>query len=205
MAVVIGPLHSQSASGQLGKTLIYQPSRGQNVVKAYGKPNWITHPATAPQLAVQAFTKLIMEHWEVIPTVKQATWDALAEPANISRVNAYLIENWRRHRGDEPLLDGFPDIYASLVAAVAQFLTEEPELDVLGDYYRIADYNGMKAYKQPSGYVGYIWYDAIEGDCLLSNSLGIDHESADYYRAGADPEGNWSPRVSEGDFYFHEP
>jgi len=189
MAVVTGPLHSQSASGQLGKTLIYQSSRGQNVVRAYGQPNWTAHPPTAPQLAVQAFTKLIMEHWETIPTVDQATWDALAEPANISRVNAYCIENWRRHRGDEPLLDGWPDIYSTLVAGIVTPEGDPLIPDASGNYQRIADYNGKPGYKRIAAPPYWILWDSTVSAWGFDDEFGTSADWSLWKRSYSNPEG----------------
>lgn len=167
MATVTGPLHSQSASGQLGKALIYQPSRGQHVVRAYGQPDWTAHPATADQLAVQAFTKLIMEHWLEITEPNRASWTTLAEEKRISRINAYCIENWRRHRGDEPLLDGWPDVYSTLTALIVSAGDPAPDPDCTGDYQRIADNDGLLAFKRIAGDPYYLYFDEpSQGYCL---------------------------------------
>lgn len=109
MAQVFGPLHSESASGQFAKTLIYQGYHGKNYVKAYGKPNWDVHPPTAPQLAVQALTKQLMQHWEDIQETDRATWDTLAVAARVSRVNSYLKENYARHRAGRQPIDWYPE------------------------------------------------------------------------------------------------
>lgn len=108
MATVTGPLHSLEARGQLAQTIIYQESMGRHVVKAYGKPNWDTHPPTEAQLEIQAETKLLMQHWPDIAPADQATWDALAIPAAISRVNAYLQENYRLFLAGRTRRDRWP-------------------------------------------------------------------------------------------------
>jgi len=118
MALVTGPLHSQSASGQFGKTLIFQESMRRHVVKAYGKPNWTVHPPSAAQLAIQALTKKLMQHWEEISLVDQATWDALATPAQVSRVNSYLKENYARYRSGRAMLEAWPDTTTTLIPTI---------------------------------------------------------------------------------------
>lgn len=198
MAVVTAPLHSQSASGQFGKTLIYQPSRGQNVVRAYGKPNWVSHPATAPQLAVQAFTKLIMEHWEVILPVDQATWDALAEPANISRINAYCTENWRRHRADEPLLDAWPDINSTLTAAIVTAGYPAPDPDCTGDYTRIAEIEGFHAYRSILHPSYFVYHDNYNDDWALDYSYNTHAEDALFRRQDPAMEGEYLGNTENG-------
>lgn len=110
MAQVYGPLQSESASGQFAETLIFQPYRGKTYVKAYGKPDWTAHPPTAAQLAVQAMNKSLMEAWPAISAADKATWDALAIPARISRVNAYLRENFNRLRSGQDLTTVYPAI-----------------------------------------------------------------------------------------------
>lgn len=202
MPIVDAPLHSQRASGALGTTLIYQPSRGQNVVRTYGKPNWALHPATAAQLAVQAFTKLIMEHWLNIPLLDQATWDPLAEPANISRVNAYCIENWRRHRGDEPLLDGWPDVYSTLVAGNIPYDSPYPAPNVSGDYLHIANYDGFPAYRHTPTGAYYVYRDEPGDYWCIDTVLGTPNGSALFVLSGADPEGEYAPGYGQGIAHF---
>jgi hypothetical protein len=131
MAQVYGPLQSQSASGQFAEALIYQRYHGKNYVKAYGKPNWTSHPATAPQLAVQAMNKLLMEAWPAISAADKATWDALAVPARISRVNAYLRENFKRLRSGRLATTVWPAVEVLPAPTVTDVSNHEPYLDAL--------------------------------------------------------------------------
>ena len=50
MAVVVGPLFSQEARGQFGKSVVYGRRRGQNVVRQYGVPS---NPESDNQIAVR--------------------------------------------------------------------------------------------------------------------------------------------------------
>jgi hypothetical protein len=108
MATVKGPLHSTAASGQFGKAMIFQGYRNRHYVKRYAFPNLKSHPATPAQLAIQAQTKTLMQHWPDIAPADQATWDALAIPARIERVNAYLIENYKRFMASLTPRDQWP-------------------------------------------------------------------------------------------------
>jgi hypothetical protein len=108
MAQVFGPLNSQSASGQFAKTMIFQRYNDRNYVKAYGKPDWVAHPPTELQLNVQQSTKSLMEAWPAISAPDKASWDALAIPARISRVNAYLKENYRLGLSGQMLTTFYP-------------------------------------------------------------------------------------------------
>jgi hypothetical protein len=202
MAVVTGPLHSQSASGQLGKTLIYQPSRGQNVVRAYGKPNWTANPPTADQLAVQAFTKLLMEHWLWVGTEDKASWQELAESREISPVNAYCIENWRRHRGNEPLLDGWPDILSTIVAGVITAGYPMPDPDCTGDYKRTADYEGQPAYTRISDGLYYVYYDPLWEYWSIDAILGTRGSISSFYRDDSNIEGEYLGNFFNGNAIF---
>lgn len=50
MAIVIGPLFSQEARGQFGKTTVYNRRNGQNIVRSYVVPS---NPQTANQIMVR--------------------------------------------------------------------------------------------------------------------------------------------------------
>lgn len=50
MAKVIGPLFSQEARGQFGKSLVFTRRRGQNIVRGYAIPS---NPQTADQIKVR--------------------------------------------------------------------------------------------------------------------------------------------------------
>jgi len=127
MAQVYGPLQSESASGQFAETLIFQPYRGKTYVKAYGKPDWTAHPPTAAQLAVQAMNKSLMEAWPAISAADKATWDALAIPARISRVNAYLRENFKRLRSGRLATDVWPAVDVLPAPTVTDLSNHTPD------------------------------------------------------------------------------
>ena len=159
MAQVYGPLHSESASGQFAGTLIYQPYKGKTYVKAYGKPDWDVHPPTAAQLAVQAMNKSLMEAWPAISAADKATWDALAIPARISRVNAYLRENFKRLRSGRAATSLWPAVEAPAYALNIAHSGDIPNPDCRGDYNQIADYNSHPAYERASDSAYSVWFD----------------------------------------------
>ena len=101
MAYVTGPLHSLEASGQIAEEIIFQTYNGRTYAKAYAvpgnTPGFNKMNQKPAQLAVQAITKSLMQAWKTIAPADQATWDALAKPNRISRVNAYLKYNFARH------------------------------------------------------------------------------------------------------------
>ena len=192
MAIVTGPLHSISASGQLGKALIYQPTNGRSIVRAYGKPNWTSHPATAPQLAVQALTKQLMEHWPEIDAGVQATWDALAVPARISRLNAYLRENYRRIHVGQDATDVWPAVETPPTALTVVQSGESLEWDCLGDYQAIEDINGELAFKriaEPDCWV--YWLPDPQGTYVVSSDLDWEMGTTWFSNVG-DLEGTYN-------------
>lgn len=202
MAIVKGPLHSESAQGQIGKTLIYQESMGRSIVKSYAvpgnTPGYDKMNQTAGQLAVQAQTKALMQHWLEISPTDQATWDALAVPARISRINAYLKENYRRIRGGEPLLDGWPDIYSTLVAAVVTAGDPAPNPDCTGDYLRIADYKGHACFQRTTAFKFVVYYIISVNKYVIADDFYADYSNAGWTRIGTDPEGLYEGEHDDG-------
>ncbi len=67
-----------------------------------------------------------MEHWPDIAPADQATWDALAIPARISRINAYMIENWKRFRSGKPTTDVWPATDIPIIDLLAPAFGDEP-------------------------------------------------------------------------------
>lgn len=136
MARVTGPLHSNTASGQLAKTLIFQTYRGRSYAKKYAVPGntpGFDKPNQSPaQLAVQALTKSLMQHWPEISTEDQATWDALAIPQRIERVNAYLKYNYARNAVGLDPTDVYPPGPEYLPPL--KVVTGEPTPDVTGTW-----------------------------------------------------------------------
>jgi len=159
MAQVYGPLMSESARGQFGEIVIFQEYHGKTYAKGYGKPNWTTHPPTEAQLAVQAMNKSLMEAWPAIAAVDKATWDALAIPDRVSRVNSYLKENFKRLRSGLPATDFWPAIELPPYPLTVGYDTLIPDPDCQGDYEQIEDYNGYHAYQRSPDAAFSIWYD----------------------------------------------
>jgi len=189
MATVKGPLHSTAASGQFGKAMIFQGYRNRHYVKRYAFPNLKSHPATPAQLAIQAQTKTLMQHWPDIAPADQATWDALAIPARIERVNAYLKENYRRLRGGQTALDGWPDIETVTIAGTLTIIGAGPTEDCLGDYKAHANVNGVNAYERIAAPVFYIYYSTTENAYVVGPDTGEEH----YFLLGAPwPDTNYS-------------
>jgi hypothetical protein len=109
MATVTGPLHSDQASGTIAAQLTYRRSKRGTTVTAYSRPGSVNpFAATEAQLAVQARTKEIMQTWPTLSPTQQATWDALAVPLNVARINAFQQTNFLRMSQGQALTPVWP-------------------------------------------------------------------------------------------------
>lgn len=97
MATVTGPLHSDAASGQFAKGLVYQRGKRKSVVKTYSKPGDAS-PITpsASHEAVILKTKLLAKLWPFLSDLEKATWEPMAASLRISPFNAFTKVNHRR-------------------------------------------------------------------------------------------------------------
>ncbi|MFA5715989.1 MAG: hypothetical protein WC998_09625 [Candidatus Paceibacterota bacterium] len=91
MAIVTGPLHSIQASGQFGKTMIFERWKGRSYAKVYKVP---TVRRTDSQRAVRAIMKWLTWAWTVANDEQKETWNQLALEANVSPIAAYLKYNF---------------------------------------------------------------------------------------------------------------
>lgn len=176
MAYVTGPLHSTTASGQIGKTAIYQTYNGRTYAKAYAvpgnTPGYSKMNQTPAQLAIQALTKSLMQHWKEISAEDQATWDAIAVPARWSRIIAYMKDNWRRNR----INCGTTDTYPAADEIILGTMTagENPGIqDIAGDYVATTDFDGYPAYRRAGwGTPRYLYYGYDESGYAVGPTLG---------------------------------
>jgi hypothetical protein len=194
MAQVYGPLMSESARGQFGEIVIFQEYHGKTYAKGYGKPNWTTHPPTAAQLAVQAMNKSLMKAWPAIAAVDKATWDALAIPDRVSRVNSYLKENFKRLRSGLPATDFWPAIEAPPWTPDVLIVTGELDPDATGTFTeQPEEFQGFPYYKTDDNY-WYIFRDSSQEQWVLSDALVDPMEN--YWLAGAEegPDAIYEPQ-----------
>ena len=75
MAKVIGPLHSDGASGQIGKTLVFAVWKGIKYCKAYTIPG---DPATAEQQMVRGYFSLASAGWTQETLTVKTAWNTYA-------------------------------------------------------------------------------------------------------------------------------
>ena len=99
MAKVIGPLHSDSASGAYGKTLVFATWKGIKYVRAYVIP---ANPNTAAQQVIREYFSTAVDKWQTeIQTVKDA-WNTYAASSSmamsgfnfyVQKYIEFLVEN----------------------------------------------------------------------------------------------------------------
>jgi len=166
MALTQSPLFSLDAKGQLAQTAIFQEYQHKTYIRAYGEPNWDEHPPTEPQLAVQAQTKSLMEHWEEITAADKATWDALAIPKRVSRINSYLQENYRRLRTGRLATDFWPAIEPSPLMRV----TEKCNPNNSGYYPQIENINDHPAWQKTASFYIFFFPDISRYVIALSTT-----------------------------------
>jgi len=84
MARAQGPLMSQEASKQLGKTLIYKTKAGKGFVTRYNKPGG-QNPFTpsASQTSKRTIYALAVGKWRAIPVSLKAYWEDLTIEKNL--------------------------------------------------------------------------------------------------------------------------
>lgn len=76
MARVTGPLFSMSASGQIGKAIVYATWKGIEWVREWVVPQ---NPQTALQVKIRAIWALGVQRWQIIGSSPQDGWETGAE------------------------------------------------------------------------------------------------------------------------------
>lgn len=95
MVKLKGPGMAATASGGLGKVLIFSQSKGRAYAKRWAKP---ANPKSAGQVAMRAVTQYISLYWFDIPQSDRATWSAIAAQKNIPPMTACIGFNVERMR-----------------------------------------------------------------------------------------------------------
>jgi len=148
MAIVTGPLHSIQASGQFGKTMIFERWKGRSYAKVYKVP---TVRRTDSQRAVRAIMKWLTWAWTVANDEQKETWNQLALEANVSPIAAYLKYNfnlwwtgWYSTLAYPETRIGYP---GELLDCIATGGVGKIDLQVLWDF-------GLEGF-------GVVWYQGI--------------------------------------------
>jgi hypothetical protein len=76
MAKINGPLHSDSATGQWGKVMVFSYWKGQSVSKKYvANPS---NPNTAAQLVVRGYFSTAVNAWQAENSTIKSAWNTYA-------------------------------------------------------------------------------------------------------------------------------
>lgn len=107
MPKVIGPLHSQGASGQFANDIVFVMYRGQPVVRSYVVPS---NPNSDAQRGQRAFFGGLAKLYPLLSADDKATWDAAAAAANYDPRNAFASANLARFKNGQLGLVNTPTI-----------------------------------------------------------------------------------------------
>lgn len=199
MARTTGPLHSTAAAGQIAGSIIYQKINGRNVAKNYAKPgDRLKKLPTASQLAVRAETKLLMQAWPLISPADQATWDTLAVPANVSRINSYLQFNFARWQAGLPTSSVYPPITGPIIALVVSTISPINLPNCMGDYIARADVNGQPAWER-TDQAYFILFDPGGNEYLIIDTLEEQSCTERWYNNDSNATGLYIDEVGHSD------
>lgn len=95
MVKLLGPLHSQRASGVLGRAIQFSKWKGRDYV---GKKRNPRQPRTRPQLSARIFMGRMANLWEGLTVTEKASWLQHPEAERTSAYHAYLKENSIRYQ-----------------------------------------------------------------------------------------------------------
>jgi hypothetical protein len=97
MAGLTGPGFSLSASGQLGKTVVFGAWKGRAYLRAYVSP---ANPKSAKQVGIRSMFMFLSQAWASLTVGEKASYDTLAASRNVSAFNVYMSINmalWREN------------------------------------------------------------------------------------------------------------
>lgn len=105
MAKVRGPLLSNTASGNIGKTIIYSNSKGVSTVKGnrlekITEYHFRTKPAisqTVAQIAVRDNFRKIIEEWNGLTTEQKEVYEEKAKGLPVTAISMYLKQKIKEY------------------------------------------------------------------------------------------------------------
>jgi hypothetical protein len=199
MAYVRNPLHSRAARGQVGKSAIFQTYHGRTYAKAYAVPGntpGATKMNQSPaQLALQATTKELMQAWPALTEEQKASWDALAKPKEILRVNAYLKYNFCRLAVGLPTTPVYPPATTETHGVLITEGATPFDPTVAGHYDEAELVNGRKSYSRREAPPRYIWWGGDYTIWVLTNTAPYDLLGELAEGGGDEPTGDYYPTL----------
>lgn len=121
MALVTGPLHSDSASGKFAGSLVYATWKGRPYVRQLVVP---TNPKSALQSGIRAMLGWLANAWaSLLDATDRLSWDTEAESLQISAFNAFMKSNMARWDDSDPFFALSGDTPAACAVTVTTFTT----------------------------------------------------------------------------------
>lgn len=185
MAIVHGPLFSMSASGTVGKTIVYSSWKGRPYVRERVIPS---NPKSGAQTGRRAMFKFLTQEWNAILASAKATWQDLADQLIASRFNAYVSHNMARwHHFNTPTTN-YPaaEVNAASDETLSAATWEENRIKLASEITAINQAWGTVIYAQLAGAV-----TPSVGTAIIMT----DHDTVDTF------ETFWTP-PSVGTWHF---
>lgn len=97
-AIVTGPLFSLTASGQIGKALVYSTWKGRAYVREYVIG---ANPNTLEQRVRRAMMSFLSKWWAGLDSTEKSSWDSGASAKSISPFNEMVSVNMDRQTNNQ--------------------------------------------------------------------------------------------------------
>jgi len=98
MATTKAPLFGLDASGTLADSIVFSKWRGRTYVRKHAIPS---NPRSALQVGMRSVFKYITQAWAGLTQAQKDAWNGLADPDNITQLNAQVRDAQSRARRNE--------------------------------------------------------------------------------------------------------
>jgi len=95
MARTYSPLLSLDASGTIANSLTFSKWKGRNYVRTRVTP---ANPQSQSQWGMRSMMKALSQVWASLSEARQNAWEELADAESVSKFNAFVSFNLKRHR-----------------------------------------------------------------------------------------------------------
>lgn len=145
MAVVRGPLLSLTASGAIGKAMVFADWKGQDYVRKYVIP---ANPRSEAQTDTRETFTWLHESYKYFPTLVTAAWKAYAKGKVLTGPNAYIQANLKTLREaanisnilyTKPVAGGPPATSVAASVAVAHQIALTPTMPAMPPAWSVTD------------------------------------------------------------------
>jgi hypothetical protein len=98
MARVKGPLFSMSASGTIGKAIVFSTWKGREYVRRHAVPS---NPRSGLQVGIRAVFGFIAQYFASLSTGEISDWEDVAAATSVTPLNAFTSDAVARARRNE--------------------------------------------------------------------------------------------------------